>query len=125
MSNRSITAPPEVLMMSEAQGQADGSVDDHADGQAVVDLDGIAADVVEQGDGLRLLHTPAQAARALSVRESWLRRMAGRQEIPCTFLGKHLRFSDADLLAIVRGGARAARGDAGRSASRSGGFRRR
>ncbi|MBB5960460.1 hypothetical protein FHS29_007084 [Saccharothrix tamanrassetensis] len=54
--------------------------------------------------------------------------MAGRQEIPCTFLGKHLRFSDADLLAIVRGGARAARGDAGaagRSASWSDGVRRR
>jgi hypothetical protein len=50
--------------------------------------------------------------------------MAGRREIPCTFLGTHLRFSNADLLAIVRDGARTAREDAGRS-SRSGGLRRR
>ncbi|MFJ6677352.1 helix-turn-helix domain-containing protein [Actinosynnema sp. NPDC091369] len=125
VSHRGIAPLPEALMVNEFHGRADGSADDHAGGQAVVDLDGIAPDVEEQGDGLRLLHTPAQAARALSVRESWLRRMAGRREIPCTFLGKHLRFSDADLLAIVRGGARTARGDAGSSSSRSGGFRRR
>ncbi|PSL51534.1 excisionase family DNA binding protein [Saccharothrix carnea] len=59
----------------------------------------------------RLLHTPAQAARLLAVRESWLRRMAGRREIACTFVGKHLRFSDEDLRSIVQRGSRPARGD--------------
>ncbi|MEU4740920.1 helix-turn-helix domain-containing protein [Actinosynnema sp. NPDC023658] len=112
-------------MVNDIPGRADDHAVNRADGQAAVDLDQIAPDPVEHGDGLRLLHTPAQAARVLSVRESWLRRMAGRREIPCTFLGKHLRFSDADLLAIVRDGARTARGDAGRPSARSGGFRRR
>lgn len=128
MSRRGIAPLPEALMANEVPGQSDGSIDDHTHGQAVIDLDGIAPELPEQGDGLRLLHTPAQAARALSVRESWLRRMAGRREIPCTLLGKHLRFSDADLLVIVRDGARAARGDAGaapRSSSRPRGFRHR
>ncbi|MEU6155814.1 helix-turn-helix domain-containing protein [Actinosynnema sp. NPDC047251] len=59
----------------------------------------------------RLLHTPAEAARLLAVRQSWLRRMAGRREIACTFVGKHLRFSDADLRSIVQRGSRPARGD--------------
>lgn len=48
-----------------------------------------------------LLYTPAQAARLLAVRESWLRRRAGQRTIPCTFIGKHLRFSPSDLRAIV------------------------
>jgi excisionase family DNA binding protein len=51
------------------------------------------------------LHTPAAAAQLLSVPESWLRRKAGQRVIPCTFLGKHLRFSDADLTAIIENGA--------------------
>ncbi|MEU4769121.1 helix-turn-helix domain-containing protein [Actinosynnema sp. NPDC023794] len=59
----------------------------------------------------RLLHTPAEAARLLAVRESWLRRMAGRREIACTLVGKHLRFSDADLRSVVQRGSRPARGD--------------
>jgi excisionase family DNA binding protein len=59
----------------------------------------------------RLLHTPAEAARLLAVRESWLRRMAGRREIAYTFVGKHLRFSDADLRSIVQRGSRPARRD--------------
>ncbi|MFD7652874.1 helix-turn-helix domain-containing protein [Actinosynnema sp. NPDC059797] len=60
-------------------------------------------------DPYRLLHTPAEAAALLAVRESWLRRKAGRREIPCTFLGKHLRFSPDDLASIARSGARPAR----------------
>lgn len=50
-----------------------------------------------------LLYTPAQAAQLLAVKESWLRRKAGRRVIPCTFLGKHLRFSARDLVAIIEG----------------------
>jgi excisionase family DNA binding protein len=60
-------------------------------------------------DTHRLLHTPAEAAALLAVRESWLRRKAGRREIPCTFVGKHLRFSLDDLTSIARTGARPAR----------------
>lgn len=52
------------------------------------------------------LYTPAEAAHRLTVKESWLRRQAGRRAVPCTFLGKHLRFSDADLRDIVRNGRR-------------------
>ncbi|WP_157360642.1 helix-turn-helix domain-containing protein [Amycolatopsis thermoflava] len=55
-----------------------------------------------------ILFTPAQAADRLTVRESWLRRKAGERKIPCTFLGKHLRFSEADLHAIVANGHRIA-----------------
>ena len=55
--------------------------------------------------GLLPLHTPADAARILAVRESWLRRRAGERRIPCTFLGRHLRFSHADVIAIAADGA--------------------
>jgi len=52
--------------------------------------------------GIRLLlYTPDQAAVLLAVRPSWLRRAAAEGSIACTYLGKHLRFSDADLHAIV------------------------
>jgi excisionase family DNA binding protein len=51
------------------------------------------------------LYTPTQAADLLAIKESWLRRMAGRRAIPCTFLGKHLRFSEHDLRSIVASGA--------------------
>jgi excisionase family DNA binding protein len=57
-------------------------------------------------DACALLYTPAEAAERLSVKESWLRRQAGVRAVPCTFLGKHLRFSDADLRDIVRQGRR-------------------
>ncbi|MBB5808900.1 excisionase family DNA binding protein [Saccharothrix ecbatanensis] len=50
------------------------------------------------------LYTPAQAAELLAVRESWLRRKAGQRAIPCTFLGKHLRFSAANLRDIADSG---------------------
>ena len=44
---------------------------------------------------------PAEAAALLRVRESWLRRRAAARLIPRTVLGRHLRFSAADLAAIV------------------------
>ena len=56
-----------------------------------------------------LLLTPAQAAQLLAVPESWLRRKAGRRLVPCTFIGRHLRFSAADVRAIAAAGAQAAR----------------
>lgn len=68
-------------------------------------------------DGPRV-HTPAQAAELLTVSESWLRRQAGQRRIPCTYLGRHLRFSDRDLDAIVTAGARPAN-SSGRRGTRS------
>lgn len=65
-----------------------------------------------------MLYTPAQAAEMLSVKESWLRRKAGRRAIPCTFVGKHLRFSLADLRGIAEDGAQAVRPARGRPRSR-------
>lgn len=52
------------------------------------------------------LHTPAEAANILNVRESWLRTKASARLVPCTFVGKHLRFSDDDIAEIMRAGAR-------------------
>jgi excisionase family DNA binding protein len=54
------------------------------------------------------LHTPAEAAELLKVPESWLRKKVAARLIPCTFLGKHLRFSDNDLTEIVQSGAKQA-----------------
>jgi hypothetical protein len=51
------------------------------------------------------LHTVAEAAGILKVRESWLKTKASARMIPCTFIGKHLRFSDDDIAAIMRAGA--------------------
>lgn len=55
------------------------------------------------------LHTPAEAAQLLTVRESWLRRQAGQRRISATYLGRHLRFSDENLRAIIAVHARPAR----------------
>lgn len=55
--------------------------------------------------GLRL-YTPAEAAQMLQVRESWLRKKASARAIACTFIGKHLRFSDEDIAAIIGAGAK-------------------
>ncbi len=52
------------------------------------------------------LYTPAEAAQALKVPESWLRKKAAARMIPCTFVGKHLRFSSTDLAQIMEAGAR-------------------
>ena len=52
------------------------------------------------------LYTPAEAAQLLKVPESWLRKKAAARMIPCTFVGKHLRFSSTDLTQIVEAGAR-------------------
>lgn len=70
-----------------------------------------------------LLLTPAQAAGLLQVRESWLRRRAGERRVPCSFVGKHLRFSLADVEAIAAEGARPAQSAGIRSRGRGGGSR--
>lgn len=52
------------------------------------------------------LYTAAEAAGTLKVRESWLKTKAAARLIPCTFIGKHLRFSDDDIAEIMKAGAR-------------------
>jgi excisionase family DNA binding protein len=52
----------------------------------------------------RLLYTADEAAQMLGVPASWLRRKAAARQIPCTFVGKHLRFSRTDLETIVEAG---------------------
>ena len=74
---------------------------------------GRAADAIVGPDMDVLLLTPKQAAGLLGVRESWLRRRAAERRVPCSFLGKHLRFSRADLDEIIAG----ARSPTGRSRS--------
>jgi hypothetical protein len=50
-----------------------------------------------------LLYTAEQAAVLLQVRPSWLRRKAAARAVPCRFMGKHLRFSRADIETIAEG----------------------
>jgi len=52
------------------------------------------------------LYTAAEAASILKVRDSWLKTKAAARLIPCTFIGKHLRFSDDDIAEIMKAGAR-------------------
>ena len=52
------------------------------------------------------LYTAAEVAGILKVRESWLKTKAAARLIPCTFIGKHLRFSDDDIAKIMKAGAR-------------------
>jgi excisionase family DNA binding protein len=60
--------------------------------------------------GEALLYTPEQAAELLGVKPSWLRRKAAARAVPCTFVGKHLRFSRTDLEAIMTAGKQIPRG---------------
>jgi len=54
------------------------------------------------------LHTTAETAEILKVPESWLKAKVTARAIPFTFVGKHLRFSDDDIAAIMAAGARPA-----------------
>ena len=66
-----------------------------------------------------VLFTPSQAAALMKVPESWLRRRAAQRQIPCTMLGKHLRFSSVNLEQIITGAARPARSDEPSTESRA------
>nr|WP_296073381.1 helix-turn-helix domain-containing protein [uncultured Actinoplanes sp.] len=52
------------------------------------------------------LYTADQAAALLQVSPTWLRKKATARQIPSTFVGRHLRFSAADLAAILHAGTR-------------------
>jgi hypothetical protein len=65
-----------------------------------------AAGVDTDQTGEQVLLTAEQAATLLQVRPSWLRRKAAARAVPCRYLGKHLRFSRADIHAIADASAR-------------------
>ncbi|WP_417999914.1 helix-turn-helix domain-containing protein [Kibdelosporangium phytohabitans] len=75
--------------------------DHHLNGADTITTQSDNAATTAGTDSGQLLFTPAQAATTLQVRESWLRRRAAERRVPCTFLGKHLRFSRADMEAII------------------------
>lgn len=52
------------------------------------------------------LYTAAEVAEILKVDVSWVRTKAARRAIPCTFVGKHLRFCDEDIAWIIANGQR-------------------
>nr|WP_143116278.1 helix-turn-helix domain-containing protein [Lentzea xinjiangensis] len=79
----------------------------HEDGVAQVPV--TAQQELPEPPVAQLLYTPGQAAVILTVKESWLRKQAGQRRIPSTRLGKHLRFSHADLEAIVASAQRTTR----------------
>ena len=62
------------------------------------------------------LYTAEQAAALLQISPWWLRRKATARQVPCTFVGKYLRFSTADLEHIIRAGAHPATSRDGSSA---------
>jgi excisionase family DNA binding protein len=83
------------------------------DATAVDGSDDVVADARVSPDTLSApsvlpLYTPTEAARLLAVPESWLRRRVTARQAPHTVLGKHLRFSHADLVAIATAAARPA-----------------
>lgn len=80
-----------------------------ADGSSHHEPEAVPAHAPLYSAGQQLLYTPAEAAEILAVKESWLRRQAGLRRIPSTRLGKHLRFSQANLEAIVESAQRTTR----------------
>ena len=56
----------------------------------------------EQAHGMPVVHTTAEAAVILRVKESWLERQAQLRKIPFAMLGGSYRFTDEHLNEIVR-----------------------
>jgi excisionase family DNA binding protein len=57
--------------------------------------------VAMSADPQKLLYDVEEAAQRLGVKPSWLYERTRRNALPCRRLGKYVRFSDADLLAIM------------------------
>jgi excisionase family DNA binding protein len=58
--------------------------------------------VDEQPHGVPVVHTAAEAASILRVKESWLQRQAAARKVPFTMLGGCYRFTAEHLKEIVR-----------------------
>jgi hypothetical protein len=52
------------------------------------------------------MYTAEQAASLLQVSPWWLRKKATAGAIPCTFIGRYLRFTAGDLAEIIAAGER-------------------
>ncbi len=52
------------------------------------------------------LHTPQRPQAFSRCASHGSKSKAAARLIPCTFIGKHLRFSDDDIAAIMKAGAR-------------------
>lgn len=66
-----------------------------------------AASTTTDGPNLRAettLWTTKEAAERLKVSYEWLKKKAQRNEVPCVRLGRHVRFSEQNLLQIIRDG---------------------
>ncbi|WP_394617401.1 helix-turn-helix domain-containing protein [Lentzea sp. JNUCC 0626] len=121
MTHNWLNSHADPLLASCADSRADASVlscptslsnvSDGAGSDAVPPRpDGVRSSASQAaGESAQILFTPAQAAALLQVRESWLRRRAARRLVPCTFLGKHLRFSRENLVQIASEGHRGVR----------------
>jgi excisionase family DNA binding protein len=56
----------------------------------------------EQPHGVPVVHTMAEAASILRVKESWLEKQAAARKIPFTMLGGCYRFTAGHLAEIIR-----------------------
>lgn len=65
------------------------------------------------------LMTTEEAADFLNVSYSWLKKAAQRGEVPCTHIGRAVRFSSAHVEAIVDAGERRTLGWERRGSARS------
>lgn len=53
----------------------------------------------------QVLFTFAEAAEMTKLRESWLRKAVSERRIPFRRIGRHVRFAQADIDALVTGAA--------------------
>jgi excisionase family DNA binding protein len=59
---------------------------------------------LNEEDSVTPLLTIAEAAELLNVPQSWLRERAATHAVPHTRLGRHVRFTDEHLAAIIADG---------------------
>ena len=65
------------------------------------------------------LMTTEEAADLLNFSYSWLKKVAQRGEVPCTHIGRAVRFSHAHVQAVVDAGERPTHAQQRRSSARS------
>jgi excisionase family DNA binding protein len=65
------------------------------------------------------LLTTEEAAELLNVSYSWMKKAAQRGDVPCTRIGRGVRFSPAHLQAIVEAGERQGMSARRRSSART------
>ncbi|MCW2528002.1 MAG: DNA-binding protein [Pseudonocardiales bacterium] len=63
--------------------------------------------------------TTEEAAELLCVSYSWLKKAAHRREVPCTHIGRAVRFSSSHIEAIIAAGERPPLEAQGRGSARS------